>query len=293
MFRTFGRSWELTKQSWAIRQLLLFPLMSGIGVIFATILFAIPFFASGIVQAVTSKNGQITFAQSVLNIVLLFLFYFVTYTIIIYSNSALVGAVMMRLKGQEPTVSDGFKIANERLGKILGYAAIAATVGVILNSIRSSARESKNPVGQILGSILASIVQVAWNIVTFLVVPVLVVENVGPIEAIKRSGALLKKTWGEQLVGSFGVGMVFGLITFLAIIPLFLILVFAISTASVFLIVLAVILFVAVIGFLNLLSGALGSIYRVALYQYATTGSTQLFNPDLMQNAFTTKNKRG
>jgi len=297
MFATFGRSWRLTKQSWAIlskdKQLLLFPLMSGIGVIFATILFAIPFFASGIVQAVSTENGQPSAGQVILNLVLLFLFYFVTYTIIIYSNTALVGAVMLRLKGKEPTISDGFKIANERLPKILGYAAIAATVGVILNTIRSSARENKNLVVQIIGSLFASLLQMAWNIVTFLVVPVLVVENVGPIECIKRSGALLRKTWGEQIAGSLSVGVIFGIITLVAMIPLFLILALAIGTASIFLIVVAIILFVAVIGFISLISGALNSIYRVALYQYASTGTVELFNADLVQNAFWEKGKRG
>ena len=35
------------------------------------------------------------------------------------------------------------------------------------------------------------------------------------MEAIKRSANLLKKTWGEQIVGNFGVGIVFGLLSFL------------------------------------------------------------------------------
>ena len=56
----------------------------------------------------------------------------------------------------------------------------------------------------LLGRIVASLFGLAWNIVTYLVVPILVVEGIGPIEAVKRSGALLKKTWGEQIVGNFG-----------------------------------------------------------------------------------------
>ena len=66
--------------------------------------------------------------------------------------------------------------------------------------------------GGIAGAIVAALGGMAWNIITFLVVPVLVVEGVGPIGAIKRSAGLLKKTWGEQVIGSAGIGLVFGLL---------------------------------------------------------------------------------
>ena len=43
-----------------------------------------------------------------------------------------------------------------------------------------------------LGRIVTSLVGLAWNLATYLVVPVLVIEGVGPVEAIKRSAGLLK-----------------------------------------------------------------------------------------------------
>ena len=39
---------------------------------------------------------------------------------------------MIRLRGGEPTLADGFNAAKSRLPAILGYAAISATVGVVL-----------------------------------------------------------------------------------------------------------------------------------------------------------------
>ena len=116
---------------------------------------------------------------------------------------------MIRLRGGDPTVSDGIKIATKNFVSILGYALIAATVGMIL---RWLSERSKG-----LGRFVISLIGMAWNVGTYLVVPVLAVEGVGPIEAIKRSVSYLKKTWGEQIIGNVGIGAVVGLATLIVI----------------------------------------------------------------------------
>ena len=143
MFASFSRSWELVKQSFNVlksdRELLLFPFISMIGVFVVTLIFSIPLFFSGLLSSV-SEGGDGSSSSSVLGIVLLFAFYFVTYTVIIYSNVALVGAAMIRLRGGDPTVSDGIKIANSKIdqvsqlrgnlgdrGRIAQYASAIAT----------------------------------------------------------------------------------------------------------------------------------------------------------------------
>ncbi|HST06441.1 MAG TPA: DUF6159 family protein [Chloroflexia bacterium] len=286
MFSTFSRSWELVKQSFNVlksdRELLLFPLISMIGVILVTIVFSIPLFFSGLLQNVTEGDSGSSSA-SILGYVLLFLFYLVMYTIIIYSNVALVGAAMIRLKGGNPSISDGLKVANSKLGRILGYAAISATVGVVLSAIRN-----KN---NLLGSILAGVINFAWSVLTFLVVPVLVVEDIGPVDAIKRSGTLLKKTWGEQIVANGGIGVVFGLIGFLLILiiggPL---LALGISSQSFVLIAFAIVAMILIGAVIGLISSALTGIFQAALYNYATTGEVnRAFDPALLQTAFKPK----
>nr|MBP7689072.1 hypothetical protein [Thermoflexales bacterium] len=127
-------------------------------------------------------------------------------------------------------------------------------------------------------------------LITYLAVPVLVLENVGPIEAVKRSGALLKKTWGEQVAGNFGIGAVFGLIfvvLFLVFIPAMVVIA---STESVGLVITAIVGFVLLMIGLGLFSSALNGIYTAAVYQYATTGEAgEFFDANLVQNAFRTK----
>ncbi len=286
MFESFSRSWELIKASWQVlradRELLLFPFLSMIGMIIVSILFFIPLAATGLVDQAASGE-QVSSGQSVIGFVILFLFYLVTYTVIIFSNTALIGAAMMRLRGEDPTVADGFNIARSHLTQIIEYAAISATIGMILNALRNQ--------DNFLTQILASIVNVAWNVVTFLVIPVLIVENVGAIDAIKRSGSLLKKTWGEQLIASSGIGFVMFLVSIAAMFvigaPLFLL---ASVTGSGVIAVFAIAVVVLVLVFFSLIGGALGGIFQAALYRYATEGTAgEFFDESLVAGAFKPK----
>lgn len=142
----------------------------------------------------------------------------------------------------------------------------------------------------LLGRIVSSLFGLAWNIVTYLVVPILVVEGVGPIEAVKRSGALLKKTWGEQIVGNLGIGLVFTLITFALILLFVPVIVAVAATKSAAVIITTIVLFVLVIIAFGLIGSALNGIYTAAVYRYATEGDAgSFFDTELVQNAFRAK----
>jgi VIT1/CCC1 family predicted Fe2+/Mn2+ transporter len=121
-------------------------------------------------------------------------------------------------------------------------------------------------------------------------VPVLATEDVGPVDAIKRSVELLKRTWGEQIVGSAGIGAVFGLLTlgvFLVGVPL---IVLAFMAQSVVAIVLAVALVVLAVLALGLIGSTLTGIYTAALYRYAAQGEIGgTFSPELVRSAFRAK----
>ena len=204
MFRRFENSWNLVKASWAVlradKELLIFPIISMIAVSLVTLTFLVP----GFFLATSNGESQQGAWSNPLFLVFLLAFYLAQYTVIFFCNTALVGAAMIRLDGGDPSVSDGFRIASERIGKIVAYAFISATVGMFFRWLSEKG---------FLGRIVAGLIGVTWNIATYLVVPVLVVEDVGPIEAIKRSAALLRQSWGEQIAGHVGISVVFGFIT--------------------------------------------------------------------------------
>jgi hypothetical protein len=273
MFDKFSRSWTLVKASAAVlrsdKELLLFPVLSGIAAMTVVATFLVPAFALRIFENGMGVGGAI----------LGFLFYLCQYFVIFFFNAALVSAAIIRLEGGDPTLADGFNGAKARIGPILGYAAIAATVGLLLQAM-------KNRENNFLVRMLGSGLGVAWTLSTFLVVPVLVQQNVGPIEAIKQSVALLKRTWGENAIGNVGLGLAFGLITVLTVV-LGAALAIASLQASVALAITFAVLTVLAVVLLGIVQSALAGIYAAALYRYATVGEAPpAFAGTGMQSAF-------
>ncbi|HZY43301.1 MAG TPA: DUF6159 family protein [Anaerolineae bacterium] len=276
-----SNSWELVKESWKVlradKELLIFPIVSMIGSIIVTIAFMVPIFLSRLYESFSGESS----GNKIAFVAFMFLFYVVEYTVIFFCNAALVGAAMIRLKGGDPTLRDGFRIASQHFGAIIGYAIISSTVGMILRAIAERG---------IIGQIVSGFIGFAWNVATYIAVPILVVEGVGPIEAVKRSTAYLKKTWGERIIGNAGIGLVFGLIIFLIILLGVPAMIALASTKSIGLIAFGGILLVTIIIGLGLIASALTGIYTAAVYRYAAEGATDgFFDPNIVQNTFRQK----
>ncbi len=251
----------LARASWAVlrqdRELMLFPAVSFALTLLVSIGFLVPFWASG---------GLMDLAEGRVDLVMLvvgFLYYLTTYSVVIFCNVAVVAGALIRLEGGEPTLGDGFSAAFDRLPAIIGYAAIAATVGLVLRSL--SERTG------VIGRLVLGGLGVAWSLATFLVAPVLVVERVGPVQAIARSASLLRTTWGEQVTGNVGIGLVFGLAGVAVAIAaglLFGLMVDASVVAAGVIVVVAG----SVIAALALLGTTLQAVFTAGVYRYATTG---------------------
>lgn len=269
-------SWELVKASWSVlradKELLLFPIISFFASMLVIITFFLPLLLAGVFDAIFAGGAQ------VLGFLIGFLFYIMLYFVTFFFNSALVSAAMIRLEGGDPTVGDGLRSAFDHIGSIFGYAVIAATVGVVLRAISER-------VG-VLGRIVVGLVGLVWNVATFLVVPVLVMEKVGPIDAVKRSAELLKKTWGEQIVGNFSIGLIFGLLIFGVILGGGLLIALAAVAGQTWLILALLAIVVIAMIALGLISASLNGIFMAAVYQYATTGENAYFDPDIVKRTF-------
>ncbi|MCC7248103.1 MAG: hypothetical protein IT473_05720 [Lysobacter sp.] len=277
MFEKFSRSWGLVKASASVlrsdKELMLYPILSSVATLLVMATFALPIFALKLFD-----NGF-----NVLGAVVGFAFYFCQYCVIVFFNSALVAAATIRLEGGDPTFADGIRAAKARLPAILGYAAIAATVGLILQSLKD---RDNNFVVRLIGSGLG----VAWTLATFLVVPVLVNRNVGPIDALKESLALLKRTWGESAIGNVGIGAAFGLITF-AVVAVGGLLCFVAFQASMAAAIAVGVVFVLILLMLGVAQSALSGIYSAALYRYAMAHETpDAFRGMALERAFAPKN---
>ncbi|MHC4794683.1 MAG: DUF6159 family protein, partial [Planctomycetota bacterium] len=142
----------------------------------------------------------------------LFAFYFVTSFVVIFFNAALIAAANERFQGRPTGVGAGISVALKRLPQILGWTLVATTVNLALRAIEER-------VG-LVGKIIVGLIGVGWAIAIYFAVPAVVLEGVGPIGAIKRSGQTIRKTWGESLMIAVGFGIVGIFVTILGILLL-------------------------------------------------------------------------
>jgi hypothetical protein len=280
----FLRSCRLAKASWDVlradSELLVLPILSILATVAAMFVFVISMRAAGI----TLPNKQDDMLQAMQANPALFAWFFIAYLLVIFIglffNTALVGAALDRLEGGNPTVASALALAGQRMGPIFCYAMVSATVGFLMGMVVER-------IGGLVGRLVGRGIGFAWTVVTFFVVPILAAEGGDPITAIGESTALLRKTWGESLIGNVGISLamsaiaaitlIFGLLSGFAasqqgypelIAPIFM--------STVFLLLVS-----------GLLGLALRGIYVAAVYHYAVTGKPPWrFTRDTLEAAF-------
>jgi hypothetical protein len=291
MFGAISNTWNLLGSCVHVlgkdKELLLFPIISGIVSILVLASFAGGAWGTGLIETVMEEaesaggasGERVLTPNEILLLVVGFCYYYVSFAVIIYFNAALIGAAHIRLTGGDPTIMDGLRAANACLPSILLYALIAATVGLILKAIRENSNN-------IVARIIAGLIGFAWTLLTFLVIPVMVVERKSAFAAIGRSGRLLRDTWGEQIVSNIG----FGLISFLLALVggaffglgVWCVLAEISIPLGIALGVLAILYWIA----LGIMMSALRGIFVAALYAHAAHEPLQDFPPELVADAF-------
>ncbi len=289
------RAWEFFKISWSALfsdfEMLLFPLTS---IIMGSIILFIAFPIFNYFKEMSSKG---TFDPT-LFVFFLFLIYLMLAFINNFFEAALVGAAFIRFEGGNPGLRDGIRIAANRIDKIFAYSAITATIGVILSFIRERGK---------LGRFISSILGRTWRIIVFFVLPIIIVENLGPLEAIKKSKKLFRKTAEVRFVVFIGIEILFFLIRILLSF-LFLVLVFKLLikdvvaskqhtasstiTSSPYFVIL-LIAYILINIFISALRSAFYGMFKATLYKYAAEGVIVdvFYDPYYIQNAFLIENK--
>jgi hypothetical protein len=162
-------------------------------------------------------------------------------------------ALACMLDGHPMDVSAAWRAAAQRGAVILAWTVLACTVGLLLRVIEQS-----------LPRIVVVLIDVSWALLTVFAIPVLAYEQLGPIATFRRSGALLRQRWGEQIGGAVGIGIASGLLA----LPCIVVIVLGLLVDGV-----AGLLLVG-LGAVSLLvlsaaQVAVGQVFRVCLYRYA------------------------
>lgn len=204
--------------------------------------------------------------------------YFVVSFIAVFFNAAVVATADGYLQGRTPTLGDGLHVATTKVGKLAGWAALTTTVGIVVRAFEQRAG--------VFGRIVGTLVGMAWSVVTFLVVPVLLFEDLGVVDSVKRSAHLFKARWGEQLIGNGSIGLALLVVALLGAVPVMLL--YAVTP------ILGILAAVVLFGALMATSAALSGIFNAALYRYATTGlATGPFSQDDLQGSFRVRSATG
>jgi Family of unknown function (DUF6159) len=271
------RGWGLTKKSWALLKehpsLLRFPLYGGV----ATTLLAIVFLGPGLYMW---DDDQLAAAIPLI-VIGVYVLSFVGF----YFSVGLAACADKIFRGEEATVSDGLAVARSRLSQISGWAAVSAAISLVMALLENQ--------GGTLGTIAARLVGMAWSLITFLAVPVIAIEGTGPFETIKRSGALFRERWGQQITGNLAIGAAVFLI---GILPAAALIVGGIVlwSSAAFAGALLVGIGALVLAIALLVSRALSGIFGVALYRYALDGETVGgFTTEELESAVKVKGRRG
>jgi hypothetical protein len=257
MFSRMRRGWELTKKSWGVIRshpgLARLPLIGGALALVAAVIFILPGAALLSTDAAAAKVG---------GIVLIAVGAYLASFFVIYFNVALAAAADQALRNEEPNVKAARAVAHSRLGVIAQWALVSAVVSVVLSTLRER--------GGAAGDITAAIGGAIWSLVTFLVVPVLAFEGIGPLAAMKRSASLFRQRWGQQVTGNVVIGGVATLVVVVGALLMALgIFVAAAGNAGAAVgggAIIVIGLVVAVAG--AVFAGATRGVFGVALYRY-------------------------
>jgi Family of unknown function (DUF6159) len=272
------QGWELTKKSWALLrsnpQLFRYPIVGAAVVVLLLLVFGVP--ALLLIDNDNTVPGAILAAIGI---------YAATFVAIFFSV-ALAAAAGRVFDGQAVMFSEGMAAARSRSGAIAGWAALSVLVGVLISALQR--------LGGVGATIAAAIVGTAWSLVSFMAVPVLAFEGHGPWETLKRSATLFKERWVGQVTGNIAVGAIVG---FLVILPSILMVALGVYlwagdegeaglAGGAILVAVGAILF----GVGALISQAMRSVFGVALYRYASTGTASAtFSEDELRSAVRTK----
>ena len=257
----FANSIELMRASWEVlkkdKEILFIPIISGVSLMVMLASFVVPAILVGdpdLIQRLIHEDRNFSMTVS-------FIFYFLNYLIIIFFNSAIVACATVRMGGGDPTVLDGLNTASSRIGKVILWAFVSATVGMILRMIQGRSN--------LIGRAISGLLGMAWSVTSFLVIPVMVNENKGPFDAYTGSIDLLKKTWGEGLIGTFSFGLVFTI----ASLPAFFVVGAGAYLGKGMLTIILIISAVVYLVALSIFQSALMGIFQSALYQFARFGN--------------------
>jgi hypothetical protein len=198
-----------------------------------------------------------------------------------FFNVAFYNEILAALRGKSVSIAHGLTFAVTKLKAIFMWSLLAGIVGIAIKALEQRLG--------FIGRIIVRFIGVAWSIASVFAVPIIVCDDEAenPVRTLKRSADLLKRTWGEALIGYVGMSFASGLIIGGSVIFLLVVLFLSIALGNPWIIALtAVFWFVGLVVF-SYLMGVAGQVYKGALYLYAAEGTVaHPYSKDMFDTAW-------
>lgn len=281
----FQRSWLLLKSSLSViarnKTLLVFPVVIFVCTAAIVLFFLAPpllrptgnsYLSAEHWQAVyhslftqtDAGRGQVAFTPAAL--VYLAFLYFVAMFIGTFCNVAFYHEILAALTGQPVSIGRGMKFAFSKLGSILMWTLFAGLVGLIIKMIE----ERMALIGRIVGRLIG----LAWSVAAVFVIPIIVREegNANPLAMLQKSAGVLKRTWGEALIGYAGLSVANVFVVFGSVVWLGGTIAVSAALHMYWFIAIAVVAWLLALFVWGYVTGVASNVYRGALYLYAAEG---------------------
>lgn len=199
---------KLIVESWRFvlnhKKILFFPVISfiicgGLSIIFLYALRNNPAFIT-----TTTTSKPVSYIELVTAGVEFFSWYFICAFVITFFNVAMQSYVYSIICGVPGGLALGIRLSLLRINAIFTWSIISSTISLLITPSEKSSNT--------LVDILYLWIGATWHLVSYLIIPFLIVEDISPITALKQSIELLRKTAQDQLIGDFSVGFLFFII---------------------------------------------------------------------------------
>lgn len=217
-------------------------------------------------------------------------FYLASVFAMTFLDVAFYSQIIQAMNGGRASVPQGFAVAVSKLPAIAAWTLMTGTVGLILRSI----------LGRVgLGPWIAGVLGMSWNVASVFVAPIIINEKQlrNPFDYLKISAGLIKRVWGEGLIGISGGALVGMLVSALLGLLIGLALPFGMALVSLgigdaYLPALALAVVLAILAHICLMT-AVGKVFKCGLYIYATEGvAPGTFDEADFKNAWTVRRRR-
>lgn len=287
MFTALTNSWTLAKECWSVlmhdKEMLVYPTLTSV---VNLLIFAIAYFymlGAGLFDA--EQPFQFSNLQWIIGASIVLAAMYSAHFSFSFFECALVASALKRLKGDNPSLGYGLRVAANRIPQIAGWSLYSTLFGILLSIIKGLFKS------RFAQKVVGGITETAWNVVTVFVLPLIVVENIGSFDAVKKSVSIIKHKWGEAATLEIG----FGSLCSIAAIPIagFFILAGFIHAGSPMLASVLIGIGVLLCVVLGLVFAALSGISKAVLYNFAVGGKLPNEVHDAtIDNAVTQNNPR-